>query len=98
MNEMKQPIVWFNKGDFEMNNPVCDACSDPLTGFPVAIRGSHALCKSCQSEIGISPGDNEYFESFNYNCDLEPKQLGVNCGGRYNPELEEEIPGIKKGG
>lgn len=82
MDEIKQRIRWFNKGDFDMPGPVCDGCNDDITEFPCAVRGSWALCRKCQAKAGIKEGHTEYFETMAYNMEMEPKQLGVNCGGR----------------
>ena len=82
MKEITQRIRWFNKVDFDIFNPVCDVCDEPIIEFPCAVRGSYALCRKCQSKAGIKEGHTEYFETMAYNLDIEPRQIGTNCGGR----------------
>jgi len=61
---------------------ICDACSAPIVDFPCPVVTGYALCKKCSVEWTIHDGDEEYFESFAYACGDEPKDPGVNCGGR----------------
>lgn len=82
MEEIIQKIIWYNKQDFDMDDPVCDFCDGPITEFPCAIKGSHALCRKCQFKVGVKAGDTEYFETMAFNLGMEDKQAGVNCGGR----------------
>ena len=81
-NERIQRIRWFEKNDFEMKDPICDVCSEPIDRYPCPVKGSYALCSRCQDKLGIHPGHTEYFETAAYNMALEPKQTGINCGGR----------------
>lgn len=62
---------------------ICDDCNADIKTFPVPVVGGHALCVKCRTErYGISPGDDEYFETFEYMCLDAPPQLGTTHGGR----------------
>ena len=82
MNEIVSKIIWWEKDDFPMDDPVCDFCNELITHYPCPVKGSYALCNLCRLKLGIYPDHTEYFETMAYNMDTEPKRLGINCGGR----------------
>ena len=81
-DRITQGIRWWIKEQFDVPVPKCDVCDGIFIKFPVCIRGGKALCARCQRESGINDGDNEYFETIEYNVGAEPPKPVVNFGGR----------------
>lgn len=79
-------VEWWDKS--KLTGTICDYCGNEIREFPCAIltdrthTNPHALCQRCREESLIKPGDNEYFETINYQTGLEGANPGVNFGGR----------------
>lgn len=61
---------------------ICDHCNSDITVFPCPVVAGFALCKPCQAGMCIEAGDDEYFETMEYNTEMENGKPRVNYGGR----------------
>jgi hypothetical protein len=95
-NEVVYTITWYDRTDERLpKDPVCDYCSSPLEVFPVPVLTDrdgldpHALCEVCTNRSFIKEGDDEYFETLEYQIDLKKAgEQGVDFGGRKRTRRE----------